>query len=538
MKPFLFASLLAAAVSAAASEAPLIQTAYGDLSGVTENGMHAYLGVPYAKPPVGNLRWMPPEAPAKWEGVLKADHHAERCLQKKDLGSFSKDGGSEDCLYLNVYTDENADPKKKRPVFVWIHGGAILVGSGSDYNPEFLVKDGGAVVVTFNYRLGALGFLSEKHLDSEKKSAAVNYGSMDQTAVLRWVKENIAAFGGDPENVTISGESSGGTSVFTQIAAPSAAGLFHKAVAMSGSSVVNAYPHVAAPLPHDKAQELGSGLAAALGCDKASDTASCMRSKPASEILAMQSPYVVRSQIIDGTYLPMRFSEAFEKGAVNRVTLINGSNRDEGDFFSAAFEEAFGKALEPSQYRELLMSQFGAMGSAVRYTASEKKTMDEHLEGVLKTYPLSDYLNTAEAFSAYSTDSLFSCSALRINTLLSKWMPVYAYEFSDRTSKSYIPNTSFVMRAAHTHEIPYIMRGFSGSSDKSTELSENQKPLSHVMVQVWTHPEAAEQIIPGWHRFDPARENFMTLSLPAPYERSGQFSREHKCSFWTASGQY
>ncbi len=537
MKSIVSAVLFAFAGSVSALSPALIETASGTVSGVTENGMRAYLGIPYAKPPVGRLRWMPPEKPAAWSGVLKADHVKDRCLQNRDLGSFAKEGGSEDCLYLNVYAPEKeTGSEKKKPVFVWIHGGGLLVGAGSDYNPEFLVKDGGAVAVTFNYRLGTLGFLSEPHLDKEKKSAAVNYGFMDQTAALKWVKENIAAFGGDPENITIAGESSGGHSVFTQMAAPSAAGLFHKAIVMSGGNVVNRYPGVAAPLDRRRASELGTGLAKKLGCE--TNTAECLRSRPAEEIVKIQSPYTMRTQIIDGTYLPLSYAEAFESGRFNRVPLLHGSNRDEGDFFSSNIEELTGQPITEKNYPDFVRGLFGPMGSEISVTEAEKSEMKDKARAVLRAYPAENYATPAEAFSAVATDAIFACPARHIDEVLSRWIPVHAYEFADRTAPSYAPSRSFPMRAAHTYEMPYLFRNFHGNTSASTELNDDQKKLSDLMVQVWTHPEKAEAIVPGWHVFDAGKENFMTFALPESRERTGRFSREHSCGFWTGIGLY
>ncbi len=528
------ASAAVSAGEAAAKALSPVRTIYGDLSGIAENGMIAFLGIPYAKAPVGELRWMPPVRPDAWKGVRKADSFGSRCLQNRDLGSFAAPGGSEDCLYLNVYTDENADRSKKRPVFVWIHGGALLTGAGSDYNPEFLVREGGAVAVTFNYRLGSLGFLSVPALNREKKTAAVNYGYMDQTAVLVWVKENIAAFGGDPDNITIAGESSGGDSVFSQMVTPFAKGLFHHAIVMSGGNVVNRFPGTGAPMNAKTAEGLGKKMAAALGCRE--DDTACLRAVPAETVLAKQTPYIAQAQLIDEKFIPMHYAEAFARGRFNRVTFIQGSNRDEGDFFSANVEELTGAPISDAMYPALVQRLFRALGSDVAFTEEELQASDQLTAAALQAYPLSSYLNAGEAFSAAAGDSLFSCSALHANALLSRYIPVYAYEFADRTSPSYVPQTSFPMRAAHTHEIPYLFRGFHGGTSESTELNAAQRELSRKMVQVWTHPEKAAQIFPDWHPFDPAKENFMTFALPAAKERSGEFSREHKCGMWQKAG--
>jgi para-nitrobenzyl esterase len=183
----------------------------GPVRGVDDGEMLSYLGIPYAAPPVGELRWRPPQAPRSWAETYDADKSGNACVQNADLGAFATAGGSEDCLYLNVYLPRAAvQARKPLRVFVWIHGGSLWVGQGSDYDPRKLALDGEAVVVSLNYRLGMFGFFAHPAIDGEGHPFA-NYGQMDQSFALDWVKRNIAAFGGDPNNITSAGDSSGGT---------------------------------------------------------------------------------------------------------------------------------------------------------------------------------------------------------------------------------------------------------------------------------------------------------------------------------------
>ena len=225
---------------------PFAITKSGPVLGITVNGVDEFLGIPYAAPPVGSLRWMPPKPFGKFSGPFQANQFGSECTQSGT--------GSEDCLFLNVYEPTNSEPgsameqagdvtasksKKKPtglPVMVWIHGGGLTGGAGSLYDPTPLVNAGGIIVVTINYRLGVLGFLAQSGLDAEHHLLG-NYGFMDQQFALKWVKKNIQAFGGNPKEVTIFGESAGGQSVYSQLASPLAKGLFRGAIAESGSYV-------------------------------------------------------------------------------------------------------------------------------------------------------------------------------------------------------------------------------------------------------------------------------------------------------------
>ncbi|HFZ8994949.1 TPA: carboxylesterase/lipase family protein [Citrobacter freundii] len=302
-----------------------IQTASGPVIGSQKEGVDSWLGLPYAAPPVAELRWQPPRPAASWTTPRKANALANRCPQNADLGGFAEAGGSEDCLYLNVYRPAGESKTgKKLPVFVWIHGGALQVGQGGDYNPDRIVSQEKSLVVTLNYRLGVLGFLAHPALDSEGHKSG-NYGLMDQQAALRWVKQNISVFGGDPDNVTIAGESSGGNSVMAHIVAPESAGLFRHVIAMSGAGVMTRYPAFGAPRPLKVARETGVAFAKALGCKD--NDAVCLRAAPVKQILDIQPAYALNEFIIDGQVLPMHPGDAFQAGKINPVTLINGSPR-------------------------------------------------------------------------------------------------------------------------------------------------------------------------------------------------------------------
>ena len=247
----------------------------GQLRGKQVGKTDEYLGIPYAAPPVGPLRWRAPQPPARWHGTRAATLFAPHCPQP--VGVFGRASMSEDCLYLNVFAPVEVR-RSGLPVMVWIHGGAFVGGESDDYNPSGLVDDG-VIVVTINYRLGALGFLAHPALADHRGGPAGDYGLMDQQAALQWVHSNIQAFGGDPANVTLFGESAGGQSVLLQLTSPGARGLFAKAIAESGGYALG-------PVSLASAEVAGRAFAAKAGC--ASQTATCLRSLPVAKILADQ----------------------------------------------------------------------------------------------------------------------------------------------------------------------------------------------------------------------------------------------------------
>jgi para-nitrobenzyl esterase len=263
------------AKAASSSPSLVINTVEGRIRGVRCNGVREFLGIPYAKPPVGNLRWRPPEEHEHWNGVFAATRMGPSCPQNlADTAGFST---AEDCLFLNVYAPDSS--LTRRPVMVWIHGGAFIFGSGADYDGSALARKHKLIVVTINYRLGALGFLTLPGLEEESPvHVAGNYGLLDQQAALKWVGQNIAGFGGDPGKVTIAGESAGGISVCDQLVSPAATGLFRAAIIESGPCM-----RQATMASHEKT---GRQLATKLGCDKEGNQTLCLRLKSAQQVFA------------------------------------------------------------------------------------------------------------------------------------------------------------------------------------------------------------------------------------------------------------
>lgn len=504
---------------ASAQDTLSIHTASGNVAGASEEGVDSWLGLPYAAPPVGPLRWRPPAPPTAWTGTRISRTPPGQCAQNADLGLFARAGGSEDCLYLNVYRPAGVAADAKLPVMIWLHGGSLWVGQGLDYDPAKLVKNGPMVVVTINYRLGVFGYFAHPKIDSEGHLAD-NYGLMDQQAAMRWVQQNISAFGGNPGNVTLAGESSGGNSVLLHMVSPQAAGTFQHALAMSGGSIVLRHPAFGAPRPLKVAQDVGTAFAKAVGCEKGGPR--CLRKLTTRQILDAQTPYLINQVILDGRLIPMHPSDAFRTGRFNRVTLVNGNNRDEGRFFAGLIENQTKKAMDEPAWRAMLDGYYGAqLASLVR-----------------SEYPLASYRSPAESYAAAVGDSLFACPGLLANNQISRHMPLYAYEFSDGTSPSYLDPTTFPLLAAHTHEIPYIFRGFKGGSQANVRLNLLQEQLSDSMIALFANLSELPNKQSDWPRYDPVRENVMTFVLPKPVTIEGRYALDHHCSFWDRAGIY
>lgn len=510
-----------AAASPGQAQEPLaVETASGTVIGTTGKAIESWLGIPYAAPPVGPLRWQPPRPATPSATPMKASTLPSSCAQNADLGVFARAGGSEDCLYLNVYRiAEAVRSGEKSPVFVWIHGGALQVGQGGDYDPTKLAAQGKAIVVTLNYRLGVFGFLAHPALDGEGHDSA-NYGLMDQQAALRWVQRNIAAFGGDPANVTIAGESSGGNSVMAHIASPLSAGLFQHVVAMSGGGIMTRHPAFGAPRPLEVAREVGTAFARAAGCETGG--AECLRGLSTKRILDAQTPYLLNEFIIDGKLLPVHPADAYRTGQINRATLVNGSTRDEGRFFVALPELMSGKAMTDEDYPVWIERQYGPA------LAPE----------VLREYPLDRYDSPSEAFAAASTDSMFACTGLAMSRALADKIPVYAYEFGDRTAPSYVGPTTFPLLAAHTYELAYVFPGFRGGGDAQVRLNPLQEKLSDEMVGYFANVAQLPLREAEWSHFNPDQNNFMTFALPKSRMVSNRFADVHYCAFWDRAGVY
>src|SRR5262245_11682756 len=505
----LVAALLASvAVSAAAPASPVVATDRGPIRGLAIESMEVFRGIPYAAPPVGDLRWRPPQDPARWTGVRDATQFANHCPQNPTPYGIAS--LTEDCLYLNVFTPPKTNHGRPHllPVMVWIHGGGLFLGESDGYDPSRLVAQD-TVVVTINYRLGALGFLAHPALTAESSyRGSGDYGLMDQQAALRWVQRNIRAFGGNPDNITIFGESAGGYSVHAQLASPQAAGLFHKAIVESG-----AYSLTQSSLTAAEAQ--GMAFATAAGC---ADVA-CLRALSVAAVLKAGPKSTVFANI-DGFVLTQSMRSALTSGQFNRVPTIEGSNHDEWRLFVAQTEATTGMPLTAAGYIQAIAS---TLGVSLPFAAV-----------VAAVYPLADYPSPSVALGAVGTDVVFSCNARISSRLLSQFVPTYQYEFNDPGAPMlYFPPVSFPTGAYHASELTYIF-DLTGTPVPNPGLTPAQQDLSDAMVGYWTrfarsgNPNSADG--PTWPPYGTS-DQFQSLRPSTPTTGTG-FATDHKCAFW------
>ena len=490
-----------------AASGPVAGTTDGAVRGLTNGAVDEFLGIPYAAPPIGALRWQPPQPAASWSGVRDATQFAPHCPQS--ASPFGLASTSEDCLFLNVFTPRHQQAGSHFPVMVWIHGGALVTGESNDYDPTGLVADG-VTVVTINYRLGALGFLAHPAL-ADAHGQSGDYGLMDQQAALRWVQRNIASFGGDRHNVTVFGESAGGLSTLSQMASPQARGLFERAIVESGS-----YNLTQASLA--SAESAGVAFATKAGC--ASQTAACLRSLPVSTILASQNAAGYTPNINDEV-LPQTLGSAFATGNFNRVPIINGTNRDEWRLF-VALGELEGNPVTASNYQSMISSTLGVPAAVAVIIAAK--------------YPLTAFSSPSVALGAVGTDAIFACPALAIDQSVSRFVPTFAYEFNDENAPElFLPPVSFPYGAAHASEIQYLMGLPTAAFPKA--LSAPQQHLATIMKRYWTNFARrgfpASFGTPFWPLFTSTGRQMQSLAPAAPRTET-DFASTHDCAFWTA----
>lgn len=515
-------AIVVVAPAHAESEHPVVVlTDKGIVKGVETPGMKKFLGIPYAAPPVGELRWRPPQPVKPWRGVRDATAFANHCPQP--ASPFGLASTTEDCLYLNVFAPNHKgiirDLLHKHPVMVWIHGGALFLGESDDYDPTKLVENEDVVVVTINYRLGFLGFLAHPALSAETDyDGSGDYGWMDQQAALKWVRRNIRLFGGDPDRVTIFGESAGGLSVHAQLASPDVDGLFHRAIVQSGAYFLNTTPLAAA-------EANGTAAAVALGCPD--QTAACLRSVPVETLLANQGTAGFTGNV-DGKVLTQPIGSALQTGQFNRVPVMEGSNHDEWRLFVALnFELPTGIATDPTNYAARINASFGGLPIAPL---------------VIPHYPLPNPPTPpgpSLALGAAGTDGIFACNSRTSIRRMANFTPVFAYEFNDANAPQLFlppPVSGMPYGAYHSAEIQYVL-GVRPSLPASLipPFSTAQTQLSDSMISYWAHfarrgdPNSTQA--PAWPQYSPTADLFQSLIPPLPVTQAN-FASDHQCAFW------
>lgn len=494
-----------------------VRTTAGPVCGIVQGGVSEWLGIPYAAPPVGALRWQPPQPHAPWTTTLQATAYGSECVQPASLAAPVPTRGSEDCLFVNVWRPPGAVPPAGLPVMVHIHGGGFAVGSGASDN-TLLATAGHEVIVSMNYRLNIFGFLAGSALGAHSG----DYGLQDQQAALRWVAQNIAAFGGDPHNVTIFGESAGGSSVCDQIASPTARGLFHKAISTSGEyGGLFGVPGPAFPLEAQdckaalpsqaQADSIGARFAAAAGCGPGTaDVAACLQQVPAAQVSAVAGngyQYGAQGTIaptINGKTLTMTLRQALRTGHVNRVPVIAGVDRD---------ENLIALPTTPSQYRAAVSAQYGTFAPQV-----------------LARYPLGRFGSPFVAFRTVAADSGTVCPALVTDRALARRMPVYGYEIDngDAPPASFEPankpNGSY-------HVAAWFLNPVSPALDANQQVLQNQEVAEVTTFARTGNPTA--QNTPIWPGFKTSHD-VMSLAPGGDSQvmSAAQIEQDHNCGFW------
>lgn len=499
----------------------LITTPQGPVQGVStdDDTIYNFKGIPFAAPPLGDLRWAAPTPAPKWNEIYIADTFGNRCMQPSDVegGFFTRliEGHglgkiknflitravaaqkptpmSEDCLYLNVRSG-NLDGDTKQPVMVWIHGGGHQFGSADfNYYQNNSLPKKGVVLVTINYRLGAMGYMAHPALSkTDPNGVSGNYGTLDQIAALQWVKDNISAYGGDPNNVTIFGESAGGWSVTELMASPLAKGLFHKAIGQSGASSYHMGQMEGEGVGWPSGYQTGSKVAAALGFE--APTAEDLRAVPADKLQSVITEEMSEGfhHVRDGYVFPENVGIAFAKGEYNKVPMLFGYNADEGTLFF------------PDDPQPTVWLPDTNPGDAASLTAHLSKAFPSHAERLVKLYGLDT------DFSAGGTqmmgDEIFGVNiryVARQNEAQGE--DSYLYYFSRIP-----PSKKQSLGAFHAAEIPFVF----GSYEPILGQSKEDEALAELMQNYWVNfaktGNPNGEGLPGWPKHN--NEHWMHLT--------------------------
>ncbi len=499
----------------------IVSTQDGRLRGRHAEGVAQFLGVPYAAPPVGTLRWQAPQPVRPWTGVRDATSYGHRCAQLPSGNGPRED--TEDCLFLNVFTPAGGPDRTAAhdragptlPVLLMIHGGGLANGAGDQHDGSLIVKTDHIIVVSINYRLDVFGFLDVPGLGATARTANGNYGLLDQEAALRWVHRNIDKFGGNPDQVTIAGESAGGWSVCALMTSPLARGLFRGAISESGSCPSRTPA---------QARSAGLAFAAQAGCPDAATAASCLRNTPESTLLTASASYSPQFTS-GGPELPLPPLTAVADGHYARVPVLMGTNHDEG----RTFTQGFASDTE-QQYVQFVDQNYGPEAPAI-----------------LQRYPWSAFpspYTASYAIGAIWTDSGFltgigGCPTQNLAAQFARRTPTFFYQFDDRHApalNNVLPG--YRWGAGHAMELAYLWPSFGNGTSLYNVLTPAQLELSRQMIVWWGAftrlgaPEAAGQ--PFW----PAYTSRQLMSL-RPGGRSqtipaATFGAQHQCGFWNA----
>ncbi|XP_017592061.1 fatty acyl-CoA hydrolase precursor, medium chain-like [Corvus cornix cornix] len=512
-------------------EQPEVETKYGRVQGyqfkvdTAERTVNVFLGLPFAKPPVGPLRFTEPQPPEPWEGVRDATSYPPMCLQDKVQGQYFSDiitnrkekvllQVSEDCLYLNVYTPVSTGKQEKLPVLVWIHGGGLVFGAASSYDGSALAAFDNVVVVTIQYRLGIAGYLS-----TGDEHARGNWGYLDQVAALQWIQENIIHFGGDPGSVTIFGESAGGISVSALVLSPLAKGLFHKAISESGTAGLGLFT--------DQPKEEAQKIAAVSGCEKSSSAAivECLREKTEEELvqIALKMDSFFISSCVDGVFFPKSPMELLSEKSINAVPYIIGVNNCEFGWGIPMMMKfpPFVDGLDKDVARRILQSSLALFIKGIT---------SEVVDRVYKEY-MGDAESPAQVRDGLLEamgDVFFVISAVEVARYhRDAGNPVYFYEFQHRPSSAEGVIPAFV-KADHGAEIAFVF----GKPFLAGDATKEENTLSRTVMRYWTNfakngNPNGEGLV-HWPQYD-LEERYLGIDLQ---QKAAEKLKEHRVEFW------
>ncbi len=491
------------------------------LAGLSQGGVDKFLGIPYAEPPVGELRWHPPHPVSFLEGIRDATQFASSCPQRLSIPGPSDRSMKEDCLYLNIYRPSVSLLHDPYPVMVWIHGGSNISGSGSDYDPEKMVRDNKIIVVTINYRLGVFGFLPIPTKEAHEGNESGNFGLMDQQAALSWVRDNIAFFGGDPSKVTVAGESAGAFDICAQLASPKAHGLFQQAIMQSFECK-----------QHNKERAVlaASAVVHGVGCDQSTDVASCMLAQSTRSLLKAGKD-VQYSAYVDGDVLPLQPEDAIASGNWNNVPILLGSNNGESGtivFGSLKLQELKQgmNQLSEMQYWPLTQDTYISILNSV---------LGDNASAVEAEYTSSSYPSPFSALSGIYTDtSALGCEVSSEADVIALKTPTFRYEFSDLNTSlppGLADAAGMSLGAYHAGELQYLFseKGYPGPQSTS------QQALSERMMRYWASfvkkGDPSDDRGIHWPRYRVEEPALVVLS-PLGDSISNNFDVEHHCQFW------
>jgi para-nitrobenzyl esterase len=496
----------------------------GVVIGLDKEGVREFVRIPYAAPPVGELRFKPPQPPVSWDEERELITPSDPCPQ----GVSFAGGGVEDCLFINVWVPENPRTSGKLPVMVWLHGGAFIFGSGSDayYSGANLAAAQGVIVVNMNYRLGAFGFLAHPALAVEDPAypSSGNWGIDDQFAALEWVQRNIEAFGGDKTQVTLFGESAGGYSTCVHYVAPRTEGLFRAAISQSGLCTTSVLE-----LTRQEAETAAIGVADTLGCTGTNaQVAACLRTKTVMEFIDATNPIqmgappggpfyqggppIVTLPNVDGFVIERSLRETFESGDFAARPLILGATKDEGTLFHTSL---FATPVEDeTQYREALARRFPA----------------DKIDEIVSRYPIASFGTATpanRAIAEVSGDAFFVCPARRTARAVAMKAKTFYYSFQQEPSQAFMPD----LGVFHSAEIPFLF-----ATDPRYPLAragDTGKPTQELLQAFWaefvTTMDPNHDGAPAWPEYARTTEDHLVIANDPTV---GSAYKSALCDFW------